>query len=100
MTYPHGTDAASGERQSMTRTFLPAGAGGRGAAARRAPASSGWSRTGTAASGPSSPGPTGGPCTIDFEHVVVCAGAIQTPALLQRSGHRGLVGRNLAVHPP
>ena len=25
MTYPHGTDAASGERQSMTRTYLPRG---------------------------------------------------------------------------
>jgi choline dehydrogenase-like flavoprotein len=31
--------------------------------------------------------------------VFVCGGAIQTPALLQRSGMRGLVGRSLAVHP-
>ena len=31
--------------------------------------------------------------------MVVCAGAIQTPALLQRSGLRGLIGRALAVHP-
>jgi choline dehydrogenase-like flavoprotein len=37
--------------------------------------------------------------TVDFEHVVVCGGAIQTPALLQRSGLRRHVGRNLAVHP-
>jgi len=29
----------------------------------------------------------------------VCAGAIHTPALLQRSGYRGLMGRQLAVHP-
>ena len=28
----------------------------------------------------------GSPATVDFERVVVCAGAIQTPALLQRSG--------------
>ena len=29
----------------------------------------------------------------------MCAGAIHTPALLQRSGFRGLVGKALAVHP-
>lgn len=36
---------------------------------------------------------------VDAEQVVVCAGAIQTPALLQRSGVRGVVGRGLKVHP-
>src|SRR5690606_25591677 len=41
----------------------------------------------------------GGPVTVDFGDAVVCGGAIQTPALLQRSGFRGLVGRGLAVHP-
>jgi choline dehydrogenase-like flavoprotein len=44
-------------------------------------------------------GPDGGPVTIDFGTVVVCGGAVQTPALLQRSGWRGLVGRGFAVHP-
>ena len=29
----------------------------------------------------------------------VCGGAIQSPALLQRSGIRGHIGRTLAVHP-
>ncbi|HYI62516.1 MAG TPA: GMC family oxidoreductase [Acidimicrobiales bacterium] len=33
------------------------------------------------------------------DHVVVCAGAIQTPTLLQRSGVRGVVGTGLKVHP-
>jgi choline dehydrogenase-like flavoprotein len=49
--------------------------------------------------------PEGGP-PRDFEvrarQVVVCAGALQTPALLQRSGLRppsGQLGRNLTVHP-
>src|SRR5207247_896054 len=37
--------------------------------------------------------------TIDAEHVFVCAGAIQTPALLQRSGLRGQAGRGLKLHP-
>ena len=33
------------------------------------------------------------------ERVVVCAGAVQTPALLQRSGLGGRFGRGLSVHP-
>jgi choline dehydrogenase-like flavoprotein len=37
--------------------------------------------------------------TVAFAHVVVCAGAIQSPALLQRSGLRRNVGSSLAVHP-
>jgi choline dehydrogenase-like flavoprotein len=36
---------------------------------------------------------------ITAEHVVVCAGAIHTPALLQRSGIRRNVGRGLLMHP-
>ncbi len=31
--------------------------------------------------------------------MIVCAGAIQTPALLQRSRIHGYIGRTLAVHP-
>ena len=37
--------------------------------------------------------------TIRCRNVFVCGGAIQSPAILQRSGIRGLVGRSLAVHP-
>ncbi len=36
---------------------------------------------------------------IDAGAVVVCGGAVQTPALLQRSGVRRHVGRTLSVHP-
>jgi len=36
---------------------------------------------------------------IDAEHVFVCGGAIQTPALLRRSGIRRNVGDNLCIHP-
>ena len=39
---------------------------------------------------------------VRARRVVLCAGALQTPALLQRSGVRspsGQIGRNLAVHP-
>jgi choline dehydrogenase-like flavoprotein len=37
--------------------------------------------------------------TINADHVFVCGGAIQTPALLQRSGIRGQAGLGLKVHP-
>ncbi len=39
---------------------------------------------------------------VRARRVVLCAGALQTPALLQRSGIRspsGQIGRNLSVHP-
>jgi choline dehydrogenase-like flavoprotein len=36
---------------------------------------------------------------INADSVFVCAGAIQTPALLQRSGIRGQAGRGLKLHP-
>lgn len=36
---------------------------------------------------------------IRAEHVIVCAGAIHTPALLQRSGIRRGIGRGLRMHP-
>ncbi len=58
MTYPHGTDAASGERQSMTRTYLPRAHRGRGTDARRASRRPVGRRPRTRRSGPSSPGPT------------------------------------------
>jgi choline dehydrogenase-like flavoprotein len=45
-------------------------------------------------------GPDGDePLTIQAEHVFVCGGAVQTPALLQRSGIRRHVGGGLKLHP-
>jgi len=99
MTYPDGPDARLGRRQSMTETFLPRAerAGARlvtglrvdrlvldGGRAVRAEAT----RT-----------DDGRPVSIDLDHVIVAGGAIQTPALLQRSGLRRNIGRSLAVHP-
>jgi choline dehydrogenase-like flavoprotein len=98
MTYPPGGDAVTGQRQSMTRTYLPRSfrAGARmvvDCRVNRIRRSSGSSVTieATYASGR-----TG---TISAEHVFVCGGAIQTPALLQRSGMRASIGTSLAVHP-
>jgi choline dehydrogenase-like flavoprotein len=36
---------------------------------------------------------------VSFRDLIVCGGAIQTPAILQRAGFRHRVGRTLAVHP-
>jgi choline dehydrogenase-like flavoprotein len=98
MSYPDGGDAASGRRESMTRTFLPRAfaAGARLLVEHRVDR---LIRDGGRAFRAELTGPDDRPVTIDFEVVVVCGGAIQTPALLQRSGHRGLVGKGLAVHP-
>jgi len=41
----------------------------------------------------------GRPVRIGFRRVFVCGGAIQTPALLQRSGLRRRIGATLSVHP-
>lgn len=97
MKYPGG-DAAGGIRQSMTRTYLPraVAAGARlitgcridalvmvGGLAKRATATLPGGRHGS----------------ITFRYVFVCAGAIQSPALLQRSRISGHIGRSLAVHP-
>jgi choline dehydrogenase-like flavoprotein len=44
-------------------------------------------------------GGSGAKVTIRADHVVVCGGAVQTPALLQRSGIRARIGGGLRLHP-
>lgn len=98
MSYPEGGDATSGKRESMTRTFLPRAfrAGARMLVEHRVDR---LVRDRDRAFRAELAGPDGQPVTVDFGTVVVCGGAIHTPALLQRSGWRGLVGKGLAVHP-
>lgn len=98
MTYPDGPDARDGRRQSMTETYLPRAerAGARILAEHRVER---LVFDGARAVRALVTLPDGRPGTVDFDHVVVCAGAIQTPALLQRSGLRRNIGRTLAVHP-
>lgn len=97
MTYPPGGDATTGKRQSMTRTYLPRAfaAGARMVVEARVDTLAKLgSRTDahvTYASGAQG--------SIRCRVVFVCGGAIQTPALLQRSGMRTNIGRTLAVHP-
>lgn len=98
MAYHPSDDGHHAVRQSMTRTYLPRAlaAGARVATecrveridvqagtARRV-----WVRLADDRRG-----------CVTARHVFVCGGAIQTPALLQRSGIRHNIGRTLAVHP-
>ncbi len=97
MDYPDGPDARDGRRRSMSETYLPraVAAGGRVLADHRVDrlVLNGGRCRRALITGPDGAG------TVDCEHVIVCGGAIQTPALLQRSGLRRNIGRTLAVHP-
>ena len=102
-----------GHRQSMTRTFLPRflAAGGRLLAETRVVRlwreGAKWAlRAEHRAScepdaGTRAAGASGGAreLRIVAENVFVCGGAVQTPALLQRSGITRNVGRSFRLHP-
>jgi choline dehydrogenase-like flavoprotein len=87
-------------RQTMTRTYLPR--------AQRAGARvhTGWRAvkllfTGSRVTGCrfTVDGARGPAREIRARSVVVCCGAVHTPALLQRSGLRGNIGASLRMHP-
>lgn len=86
-----------GRRQSMTETFVPRflKAGGRllaetrGARLRREGKS--WALEARRADGVA--------VRIQADAVFLCAGAVQTPALLRRSGIKQNIGDSLRVHP-
>ena len=98
MSYPPGGDAVTGKRQSMTRTYLPRAfaAGARMMVECRVDR---MTMVDGAVSSVTVRSADGSRHTIRCKHAVVCGGAIQTPALLQRSGLRARIGRSLAVHP-
>ena len=98
MTYPHADHPNRGERQSMTRTYLPraVAAGARIAVGCRVDR---LELSGERATAAVTTLADGAPGRITFRHVFVGGGAIQSPALLQRSGIRRHIGRTLAVHP-
>ena len=86
-----------GKRKSMTRTFIPRflKAGGtmlpEARITRLRKSGGNWQITGNHASGAR--------VEIYAESVFSCGGAIQTPALLLRSGIRYNVGKSLQLHP-
>jgi choline dehydrogenase-like flavoprotein len=88
------------ERQTMSRTYLPA-AEEAGASVMTGARVTRVLRDGRRAVGVEvvRQGEKGRRDRIEADHVFVCAGATQTPALLQRSGWHRNVGPNLSVHP-
>jgi len=93
-----GPDVVTGRRQSMTETYLPRAqkAGARVLTDHRVDrlvCAGGRARSLIVTDH------GGRRVEVRFGDVMVCAGAIQTPALLQRSGLKHNVGRSLAVHP-
>lgn len=101
MRYPAGGDAVTGKRQSMTRTYLPRAfaAGARMLTDTRVDR---LTTLGSAVHADVTFGDGTGRIPAGLIHcryVFVCGGAIQSPALLQRSGFRRNIGRTLAVHP-
>ncbi|MCA1677175.1 MAG: GMC family oxidoreductase N-terminal domain-containing protein, partial [Actinobacteria bacterium] len=89
------------QRQSMTRTYLPrARAAGARVVENLRVERLHWA--GDRVVGASAVAMDGDvPRSVDIraERVFVCAGAVQTPALLRRSGMRGRIGETLYVHP-
>ncbi len=90
------------EKQTMTRTLLPRAvdAGARVVAESRVRR---LLRAGDRVTGARvqrrRPDGTTEVVDVRADHVVVCGGAVHTPALLQRSGMRGSIGRGLKMHP-
>lgn len=94
---PGMKDAASGKRQSMTETYVPRllKAGGqllpRTRVERLRQDGHKWTITAGHA--------VTGAIRITTERIFVCAGAVQTPALLRRSGVTRNIGNSLRLHP-
>jgi choline dehydrogenase-like flavoprotein len=91
-----------GAKQSMSRTLLPAAekAGARVLAGTRATMLLRKGRRITGVLAEVDNGEEGSSLArIDADHVFVCAGATQTPALLRRSGIKYHVGDTLRIHP-
>lgn len=89
------------ERQTMTRTYLPRAiaAGAELWTSTRASKLVLRGARATAVELVRRSGPREWREQVSASAVFVCAGATQTPALLQRSGLRRNVGANLSVHP-
>ncbi len=99
--YRHVSGSIRADKQSMTRTYLPAAtkAGAQiwtSATVRRLVTTG--HRVG-AVEIERREGRVEHHERVVADHVFVCGGATQTPALLQRSGLRRNIGRNLSVHP-
>lgn len=95
-------DRGHGTKQSMSRTMIPKAVAA-GATIQPDCTVLKLQRSGRRVIGATArvAHPDGSTETVDYraEHVFVCGGAIQSPALLQRSGFRHNIGRGLKFHP-
>ncbi|WP_193607105.1 FAD-dependent oxidoreductase [Nocardioides lijunqiniae] len=89
----HGATGAAPEKQTMLRTYLA------DAIAAGAEVRSGVRVERLRVEGGRVSGVETDRGVVRADHVVVCGGAVQTPALLLRSGVRRNVGRGLSMHP-
>jgi choline dehydrogenase-like flavoprotein len=85
-----------GRRQSMTETFIPRA---QTAGCRLLPAMRAEKVNRAAAHWEVQAVRRGQPLTIEAEAVFVCCGAVETPALLRRSGIKKNIGNTLALYP-
>jgi nucleoside-diphosphate-sugar epimerase/choline dehydrogenase-like flavoprotein len=96
---PAASAFRAGAKQSMLRTYVPAAVA---AGARLYPGvkvTRVLHADGRVQGVEVSDGEGGGVRTIRADAVFVCCGAVQTPALLRRSGLKRNVGDNLSIHP-
>ena len=95
-------EAGRGTKQTMARTLIPRAVGA-GAEVMPDTRVLRLDRTGARVTGARCrvrhPDGTSEDLLVRAEHVFVCGGAIQSPALLQRSGIRRGIGRGLKLHP-
>lgn len=96
-----GAQALDASRRSMTRTYIPwyQARGGRLLSLTRAERLTHRRGSWDIAVRKLMPDGSAVRARVVARTVFLACGAIQTPALLQRSGIRGLVGRTLHVHP-
>ncbi|HVF33540.1 MAG TPA: GMC family oxidoreductase N-terminal domain-containing protein, partial [Acidimicrobiales bacterium] len=101
--YGHGErDAARGVKQTMGRTQIPRAVAAGATVVpdlRIAKLTRAQGRVTGATGTRARDDGTREPVTIRADHAIVCGGAVQTPALLQRSGIRHRIGGGLRLHP-
>jgi choline dehydrogenase-like flavoprotein len=100
-TYARTEDGVVPHKQSMTRTYLPAAIRSGATLRTGTRVVRVLRRHGRAIGVEIEVVRSGSTSTAQLlaDHVFVCAGATQTPALLQRSGLHRRIGSNLSVHP-
>jgi choline dehydrogenase-like flavoprotein len=96
LNVPHSDDIARGKRQSMTETLLPSA---QTAGCRLVPNARAEKLERSRAHWRVKVVRQHEPLAVDAEAVFVCCGAIETPALLRRSGIKKNIGNTLALSP-